>query len=347
MKCKLGDGAFGSVFKCINRLDGCTYAIKKSKMPVAGSVYERNALNEVYAHAVLGKHAQVVRYYSAWAENDHMYIQNEYCNGGCLSDAIAENASQGIHFSEPEVRQLLLQLSQGLRYIHSQSLVHLDIKPGNVFLHRNPQQNSESGLEEDLLEGESVEDDDCNSDQVIYKIGDLGHVTSMSSPQVEEGDCRYLPREILQEDFQHLAKADIFSLALTVFEAGGGCELPKNGDEWHAIRQGQLPQLPHYSTGLNNLLKSMIHPDPKQRPSAVTLVHHPVLCPMAKKSRAQLRRELNQEKFKNQILSRRLFEATHKQTESEEEDVLTALKPPKRHRLVGKKLGRSLSAINF
>ncbi len=43
-------------------------------------------MNEVYAHAVLGQHDQVVRYYSAWAENDHMYIQNEYCNGtsNCL-----------------------------------------------------------------------------------------------------------------------------------------------------------------------------------------------------------------------------------------------------------------------
>jgi len=41
----------------------------------------RTALNEVYAHAVLGKHTHVVRYYSAWAEDNHMYIQNEFCNG--------------------------------------------------------------------------------------------------------------------------------------------------------------------------------------------------------------------------------------------------------------------------
>ena len=38
-------------------------------------------MREVYAHAVLGKNPHVVRYYSAWAEDGHMMIQNEYCEG--------------------------------------------------------------------------------------------------------------------------------------------------------------------------------------------------------------------------------------------------------------------------
>jgi len=36
----VGNGQFGVVYKCVNRMDGCVYAIKKSRFPVAGSSYE-------------------------------------------------------------------------------------------------------------------------------------------------------------------------------------------------------------------------------------------------------------------------------------------------------------------
>uniref|UniRef100_A0A2K6DHI2 non-specific protein-tyrosine kinase n=1 Tax=Macaca nemestrina TaxID=9545 RepID=A0A2K6DHI2_MACNE len=337
---KIGSGEFGSVFKCVKRLDGCIYAIKRSKKPLAGSVDEQNALREVYAHAVLGQHSHVVRYFSAWAEDDHMLIQNEYCNehsfpplssrfvqvrrtysrlryrdGGSLADAISENYRIMSYFKEAELKDLLLQVGRGLRYIHSMSLVHMDIKPSNIFISRTSIPNAAS---------EEGDEDDWASNKVIFKIGDLGHVTRISSPQVEEGDSRFLANEVLQENYTHLPKADIFALALTVVCAAGAEPPPRNGDQWHEIRQGRLPRIPQVlSQEFTELLKVMIHPDPERRPSAMALVKHSVLLSASRKSAEQLRIELNAEKFKNSLLQKELKKAQMAKAAAEERALFT------------------------
>ena len=72
--------------------------------------YRRSALNEVWAHAVLGQHPHVVRYYSAWAENGHMIIQNEFCNAGTLEELIQVNHQNNIVISELQLKSTLLQV---------------------------------------------------------------------------------------------------------------------------------------------------------------------------------------------------------------------------------------------
>uniref|UniRef100_A0A671M178 Wee1-like protein kinase n=1 Tax=Sinocyclocheilus anshuiensis TaxID=1608454 RepID=A0A671M178_9TELE len=329
---KIGSGEFGSVFKCVKRLDGCIYAIKRSKKPLAGSVDEQNALREVYAHAVLGQHPHVVRYYSAWAEDDHMLIQNEYCNGGTLFDVIAEN-NRLLHFlSEMELKDLLLQVSRGLKYIHSTALVHMDIKPSNIFISRKPAATVE----------EFEDEEDGPTTRVVYKIGDLGHVTTVTNPQVEEGDSRYLANEVLQEDYSNLKKADIFALALTVVSASG----------WHKIRQGILPHIPQVlSQEFLSLLKLMIHPDPTRRPSTSDLIRHPVLLTASRMSADQLRVELNAERFKNALLQKELKKAQMAKAAAEEKVLstdrvltrATVQSSSRTSRLIGKKMNRSVS----
>ncbi|XP_061750452.1 wee1-like protein kinase [Nerophis ophidion] len=332
---KIGSGQFGAVFKCVKRLDGCIYAIKRSKKPLAGSVDEQNALREVYAHAVLGQHPHVVRYYSAWAEDDHMLIQNEYCNGGTLSDVIADNTKRLGHLAELELKDLLLQVARGLKYIHSMSLVHMDIKPSNIFICHK----SVSSCDDD-------DDDDLNT-SVVYKIGDLGHVTRASNPQAEEGDSRYLANEVLQEAYTDLAKADIFALALTVISASGAEPLPTNGDTWHEIRRGKLPIIPQVlSPEFVSLLKLMIDPDPARRPSASDLIRHPVLLTAAKMSAEQLRVELNAVKFKNALLQKELQKAQLAKT-APEETSSTRTRSTRTCRLIGKMMSRSVSLNIF
>ncbi|XP_071371577.1 wee1-like protein kinase 2 [Centroberyx affinis] len=343
---RIGTGEFGAVFKCVKRLDGCLYAIKRSRRPLAGSANEQLALKEVYAHAVLGHHPHVVRYYSAWAEDDHMIIQNEYCDGGSLYDAIVKKEVQGELFSEAELKDLLLQVSMGLKFIHSSGLVHLDIKPSNIFICQRPSTSA-------AAEGESEEEEGGGSSAgVLYKIGDLGHVTSINSPQVEEGDSRFLASEVLHEDYSNLPKADIFALGLTVLLAAGAPPLPQNGDEWHSLREGQLPNLlQELSPPFRGLLQLLLDPEPTKRPSARELCKHTALREeRTGRLAAQLRRELNVEKFRTAMLEKELKEARLAAV-SPQQSLPPGLQPPTNagslprtgRRLVGRSTARSMS----
>uniref|UniRef100_A0A1A9ZMI3 non-specific protein-tyrosine kinase n=1 Tax=Glossina pallidipes TaxID=7398 RepID=A0A1A9ZMI3_GLOPL len=285
----IGVGQFGKVYQCLNRLDGCIYAIKKSIKPVARSSFEKRALNEVWAHAVLGKHDNVVRYYSAWAEDNHMLIQNEYCNGGSLESLLQERS-----LVESELKILLLHVADGLRYIHSHDLVHMDLKSGNIFFTKMPSAHKSP------MPPLTKECYETGMDGIYEEL--------IKEPCVEEGDCRYLSREILEEDFSNLFKADIFALGLTLLEAARGGTLPKNGPEWHDLRDGNIPYLTSLSKEFNDVLKAMTHPDPKQRPSSTSIFNHSILNALESKSKAQLSQELTIEKWKNELLLRKLRE---------------------------------------
>ena len=106
-------------------------------------------MNEVFAHAALMKHKHVVRYYNSWVEAGRVFIQNEYCEGGSLADVLKVRREQKRFFTESELKRILLHLAKGLRYIHSRKLVHLDIKPENIFLSFDLVSSSPSGEEED------------------------------------------------------------------------------------------------------------------------------------------------------------------------------------------------------
>lgn len=57
----------------------------------------------------------------------------ESCSlGGSLQDVLLAKSKTADYFKESELKEILLQVSMGLKYIHTSGLVHMDIKPSKA-----------------------------------------------------------------------------------------------------------------------------------------------------------------------------------------------------------------------
>ncbi|KAL7172184.1 hypothetical protein ACSBR2_031807 [Camellia fascicularis] len=238
---QIGNGNFSHVFKVLKRIDGCLYAVKKSTRLLHQDMERRKALMEVQALAALGFHENLVGYYSSWFENDQLFIQMELCDHSL-------SIRRSKLFTEVEVLEILHQIAKALKFIHERGIAHLDVKPENIYVKNG-----------------------------VYKLGDFGCATLLDkSLPIEEGDARYMPQEILNDNYDHLDKVDIFSLGAAIYELIRGSALPESGPLSLNLREGKLPLLPGHSVQFHNLLKAMMDPEPVRRPSANELVDYPI-----------------------------------------------------------------------
>ncbi|XP_048226427.1 wee1-like protein kinase [Ricinus communis] len=239
---QIGTGNFSRVFKVLKRIDGCLYAVKLSTRKLHQDAERRKALMEVQALAALGCHKNIVGYYSSWFENEQLYIQMELCDCSLSINKFSKP------FTEAKVLEVLHQIAKALQFIHERGIAHLDVKPENIYVKNG-----------------------------VYKLGDFGCATLLNqSLPIEEGDARYMPQEILNENYSHLDKVDIFSLGAAIYELIKGSPLPQSGSQFFNLREGKLLLLPGHSLQFQNLLKIMVDPDPLNRPSAKEVVENPI-----------------------------------------------------------------------
>ena len=133
-------------------------------------------------------------------------------------------------------------------------IVHLDIKPANIFFQDKP-------------------------GGVVCKIGDFGMSTSEGEVMDgHDGDTKYLPLESLDFTTPKSPAMDVFSLGLTLLEIAAGplFELPSEGERWRRIREGEFVGLPHgRSSQLSATIQAMIAQDPTSRPQPGSISEMP------------------------------------------------------------------------
>ncbi|XP_074854502.1 membrane-associated tyrosine- and threonine-specific cdc2-inhibitory kinase [Carettochelys insculpta] len=244
---RLGRGSFGEVYKVRSKEDGRLYAVKRSVEPFRGPGDRQRKLAEVRKHERVGRHPNCVSFVRAWEERGQLYIQTELCPASLLQYCEGHG-----RLPEGQVRACLWDLLQALRHLHACGLLHMDIKPANIFL----------------------------TERHVCKLGDFGLVLELDRGDLsdaQEGDPRYMAPELLRGEYSEAA--DVFSLGMTILEIACNMELPNGGEGWQQLRQGYLP--PEFTAGLSSelrtLLGAMLEPDPKLRPSVEALLNSSIM----------------------------------------------------------------------
>ena len=81
-------------------------------------------------------HPSVVSVLNFFRENETVYMVMNYLEGAALQDFIvtARDLKQPKVFRESTIRSLFDEILRGLRIVHQHKMLHLDIKPANIFI---------------------------------------------------------------------------------------------------------------------------------------------------------------------------------------------------------------------
>jgi len=232
----IGRSKFSEVYKVMHAVTREVFAVKVITRKMVSRTDRERALREVKVVADLPEHPNVVSYFRGWQENRCLHIQMEYCDKGTLAQLLAGCEGQ-LH--ESEIWTVARDIAGALSFIHMHGVVHLDLKPENIFM-------------KDGIGG------------TLYSLGDFGLAIQIGTAGAdwEEGDGDYVAPELLASDTRMpTSAADLFSLGATLYECATGSRLPHN-------TRGQPITLPGRSPALTTLVNELLLVDPVERITA-------------------------------------------------------------------------------
>ena len=273
----LGEGSFGEVF--LTKIEGKDgyFATKKLDRKIEKTDAFKYLKNEIYILQKLN-HPNIVKYESIKKTTKHFYIVMEYCNGGELSKALEKYQDKyNKPFSQEIVQHIMRQIIDAFKYIHSQRIIHRDIKLENILLNFESQKDKE---ELNMMKA-TVKIIDfgfaciVNKSNLMYSI--LGSPINMDPIILKKLSSKNTGKA---RELGYDQKADIWSLGTICYEMiiGKSAFDAESMDELvEKIEKGTYTIPTNLSKEIISFINGMIQYDPNARLTCEELSKHPFL----------------------------------------------------------------------
>ncbi|XP_028934283.1 serine/threonine-protein kinase PAK 6 [Ornithorhynchus anatinus] len=247
---KIGEGSTGVVCLARERQSGRQVAVKM--MDLRRQQRRELLFNEVVIMRDY-QHLNVVEMYKSFLVGEELWVLMEFLQGGALTDIVSQ-----IRLNEEQIATVCESVLQALAYLHSQGVIHRDIKSDSILL---------------TLDGR-------------VKLSDFGFCAQISKDVPKRkslvGTPYWMAPEVISRT-PYTTEVDIWSLGIMVIEMVDG-EPPYFSDSpvqaMKRLRDSPPPKMRNAhkaSPVLRDFLERMLTRDPQQRATAQELLDHPFL----------------------------------------------------------------------
>jgi len=275
----IGKGNFGTAHLVTEKITQEVFVAKKIQLTNLSDKERAYICQEARLLSSVS-HAHIVSCKEYFLENDLLVIVMEHCAGGDLSKLVKTSKEAGCFLPEELIAKWFTQLGSALQYLHSNKVLHRDIKSSNIYI------TSEGDL----------------------KIGDFGIAKILENTcdfaKTLVGTPYYMSPEVC-ENRPYTSKSDVWSLGCLFYElctlrhpftAGGLLELVMK------ILKDEPKPITGYSSELCGTIYKMLTKDMNQRPSLLQLLSEFDSKPsMLQEAAKDIRTSFHQNKLKNNI----------------------------------------------
>ncbi|CBZ33224.1 protein kinase, putative, partial [Leishmania donovani] len=243
----LGRGGFAKCYEVSDETG--TYALKAVNR---ASLEKPKTLQKLHSEISIHrrmKHKHVVEFLRTFRDRYYVYMLLEKCDHGTLMDLLKVR-----RFSVAETQYVMLQCLSALQYMHSECVIHRDLKPGNIMLDR----------------------------ELNVKIGDFGLAAELQYDGERKrticGTPNYIAPEIIDhKSHGHSYEVDTWSLGVILYTLLVGqppFQMEDVESTYKRIRQCRYDFPASVPDNARDLITQILQSSPAHRPTLMDIRQH-------------------------------------------------------------------------